>query len=849
MDAQKDRPELIRHRLRWPLKLTRAGMVAERITRAFWPVWTLASLFIAAVALGFQDWAPLELFWLTCLALPVAMIRALWRGARAFRWPTPSEVEARLDATMPGRPIASLTDQQAIGAGDAASEAVWRTHRARLAARAAQARPPRPDLRLASRDPFAIRYVAATFLLVALVFGSVWRLVDLGRMPADQNAPPVAESAMWEGWAEAPAYTGKPQLYLTKLPAGPLDLPKGTKIILRLYGAPDEVDLRQTLTLKPLPEGPAAVGPRAIEFIAEQSGQLELTGAGGRLWTVRILPDAPPSLSLTAPMDRKADGTMRQAFAARDDFGIVAGEVRFELDMAAIDRRYGLSADPDPQLPLIFDLPRAGRASRTDMKAVLAEDASEHPWANLPVVMVMSVTDGLGQTTSTPAEHLILPGRRFFDPLAGAIAEMRRDLLWSRANGPRSAQILRAVSHRPEGFIRNEKAYLLLRVAIRRLEAGQAQGPLSAAIRDEVAGALWQVAVLLEDGGLSDALERMRQAEERLSQAIRNGASKDEIQKLMDDLRDATDKYLTMLAEKGEQADPADKFARNKPQAKTITGDQIQQMMDEIQKLMEQGRMAEAQQLLDQLSQMMENLKVTQQPGGEGQEGQGGKTMKDLRQTLRDQQNLSDEAFRQQQGGAGKQGQPQGGATDAPGNGADGQADGQQASPETSQSLADRQEALRSGLDRQRGSLPDAQGQDADRARKSLNDAARAMDEAEQALRDGELPKAIDRQAEAIGKLRDGMRSLSEALAQDANRLPGADGQASADATGREVPRDPLGRTEGVEGQVGSGENLLQGEDVYRHARDLLDEIRRRSADQARPEMERDYLRRLLDRF
>jgi hypothetical protein len=32
-------------------------------------------------------------------------------------------------------------------------------------------------------------------------------------------------------------------------------------------------------------------------------------------------------------------------------------------------------------------------------------------------------------------------------------------------------------------------------------------------------------------------------------------------------------------------------------------------------------------------------------------------------------------------------------------------------------------------------------------------------------------------------------------------------------------------------------------------ARDLLDEIRRRSGDLGRPELELDYLRRLLDRF
>jgi hypothetical protein len=41
----------------------------------------------------------------------------------------------------------------------------------------------------------------------------------------------------------------------------------------------------------------------------------------------------------------------------------------------------------------------------------------------------------------------------------------------------------------------------------------------------------------------------------------------------------------------------------------------------------------------------------------------------------------------------------------------------------------------------------------------------------------------------------------------------------------------------------------LQGEDVYRRARELLDEIRKRSGEGARPDAELDYLRRLLDRF
>jgi hypothetical protein len=61
--------------------------------------------------------------------------------------------------------------------------------------------------------------------------------------------------------------------------------------------------------------------------------------------------------------------------------------------------------------------------------------------------------------------------------------------------------------------------------------------------------------------------------------------------------------------------------------------------------------------------------------------------------------------------------------------------------------------------------------------------------------------------------------------------------------------RDPLGRETGQNGRIGTDQQLLQGEDVYRRAEELLDEIRRRQGDQSRTTEERDYLRRLLDQF
>tara|TARA_R110002111_G_scaffold201000_5_gene266264 strand:+ start:668 stop:814 length:147 start_codon:yes stop_codon:yes gene_type:complete len=48
---------------------------------------------------------------------------------------------------------------------------------------------------------------------------------------------------------------------------------------------------------------------------------------------------------------------------------------------------------------------------------------------------------------------------------------------------------------------------------------------------------------------------------------------------------------------------------------------------------------------------------------------------------------------------------------------------------------------------------------------------------------------------------------------------------------------------------LGSQESLGKGPDAARRARDLMDEIRRRSGQRDRPKVELDYLKRLLERF
>ena len=818
-------PEVMRH-IRWPLRLTWAGLWAERLSRAFWPLWTVLLLALSALAFGTQDVLPLEVAWAGLVAIALGSLAALISGLRRFRRPSRAEALARLDASLPGQPLSALSDDLAIGSHDPAALAVWQAHRARMAARAATARPVRPILGLAPRDPFGLRFLALTALVMALMFGSIWRVAGvtgLGTNPAEamMNGP------SWEAWAQPPLHTGKPALYLNDQPAGTLELPRGTRVQVRLYGEVGALTLTETVSAAITPP-PASDLAQSFEVL--QDGALSINGPGGRAWQVVALKDRAPTITSDGKITRERDGKMKLPFAAKDDFAIASGTATITLDLAALDRRYGLAVDPEPRPALVLDLPLPISGNRAKFEDALVEDVSEHAFANMPVQVRLEVTDAQGQTGTAAPLSLILPGKRFFDPLAAAIIELRRDLLWNRANAARSAQIFKAITHLPDDLTRDEKTFTRLKDAIAKLDKTKADLPPEA--RDTLAKELWEIALLVEEGDLASARERLDRAQERLNEAIRNGADSSEIQELMDELRAATEDYMRLLAQEMERnPDGAEADAGAQME---VTGDQIQEMMDEIQRLMEEGKMAEAAQAMAMLQQLLQNLQMTEGGGGSGGPQMPG--MKGLQETLRDQQGLSDEAFRDlQQGAPGEQ------PNENEGQGGD-QEQGEE-------SLADRQEQLRNRLDGlNQGPLPGAGTERGSEGRDALDDAERRMQEAERALREGDLSGALDRQAEAMDAMRDGMRALGEAQAEsDRREAEGPEGERLAE---RETARDPLGREPGDNGRrIGSDRNLLQGQDVERRAQDLLDEIRRRAGEQNRSDSERDYLKRLLDLF
>ena len=866
--------------LRRPLWLTRSGMRAEGLVRSLWPLLTVILLALGAAMMGLHEVLPLEAIW-GFVGLTVA--GAIWAfvyAARHWSWPSTADAMVRLDQSMPGRPLTALLDDQAIGGGDDASAAVWRAHKRRMAERVARAQAVPADLRVSSRDPYALRYVAVLAFGVSLVFGSVWRVGTVAEMASGNQGSALSAGPVWEGWAEPPRYTGKPTLYLNDLAEGPLELPVGTLITMRLYGEVGALTVTESVSGVAATADAEASPLMAFDFKVTQDGTMAIDGPGARSWDVTVRADQAPEIVILGLPEVAAMGEMRLPFAAKDDYGVEAGEARIMLDLASVDRSFGLTPDPDARPEVIVPLPMPISGDRAAFEENLIDDFSEHPWANLPVIVAMTALDAAEQQAQTAPMQMTLPGRRFFDPTAAAIIEMRRDILWSRSNARRAAQVLRAVSYVPEEAFRSETTALRLRKLIGRMETYARYG-FDEENQNALAQDLWDLALDLEEGDLEDARERMKRAQERLNEAMKNGASDEEIAELMQELRRATDDFMQQLQREQAQRQDGQEQQQGQQQGESMqmTQDDLQRMMDRIQELMEEGRMAEAEQALREVQEMMENMQMAEgQQGQGGQQSPGEQAMEGLAETLRDQQGLSDQAFRdlqeqfnpnaqagesqqnegrnggqgrgeshegQQGEGEGQQdrqsGEQGGGGEQREGEGNEGQAESQE------QNLAERQQQLRDELRRQEGRMPGRGTPEGDAARDALGRAGEAMDQAEQDLRNGDLAEAIDNQSQAMEALRDSMRSLGEALAQEERGQQPGQGQQQGDQ--RANNRDPLGRNQGSNGATGSDEQADLNDDAYGRARELLDEIRRRSGEAARPEAERDYLNRLLDRF
>ncbi|WP_292897480.1 TIGR02302 family protein [Nitratireductor sp.] len=832
---------------------TRLTMTMERFWPRILPLLVVISLFLSISWLGLFRLMPDTARYGVVASLGLLGVASLW-PLRNFRRPTPAEIDKRIERAnqLAHEPVAAQSDHPA-GNRDGFAEALWREHQKRMAGKLVNLRGDLPKTGVPERDPWGLRAAAALLLVIAAAFSSGpygGSLLDAFRAHGGAEVVPPRVDA----WVTPPTYTRRAPIYLTaeaNRETEHFTAPHGSILALRVTGGSGTETLSYLSaddTESPIaPEGASqsealSVDTSARRFTATltEDGKLRLKRDGQEIegWLFSVTPDNPPEIRFAEDPRRAVNGALELAYEIEDDYGPAEAQALFEQAYNAPDARPLYSA---PDLPLT--LPR--RDGRT-VAAKTSRDLTEHPWAGSSVKMSLRAVDDAGQEARSEAKLFTLPERTFTNPLAKALIEQRRTLALDANKKPRVLAMMDAVVTWPEETLKDLSQFLGISAARSRLETAQTDDQLR-----DVVDYLWEIALIIEDGDLTAAEKRLRQAQEALKNALEEGASDEEIARLMDELRSAMQEFLREFAERAQQnPNMAQQLPEN---SQMLNQNDLDRMLDQIEELARSGARDQAQELLSQLENMMNNLQA-----GRSQQGQSGNQQSEMRQQMdelgnlmRRQQELMNETFRMdqmqrgQRNGEGQEGQGQQGQ-----QGQQDRGNGQQPGEGQGMSPQEFADAMR-GLQQGQGTLR----QDLESLMKGLEglgirpgegfgEAGEAMGEAEGALGEGEGEQAVGEQGRALEALRRGAQDMMNQLQQ---AMRGEQGGGEQGFRQSNNGRDPLGRPQATTGPDFGDSVEVPDEIDTQRARRILEAIRKRLGDALSPALEKEYLERLLD--
>jgi uncharacterized protein (TIGR02302 family) len=572
---------------------------------------------------------------------------------------------------------------------------------------------------------------------------------------------------------------------------------------------------------------------RAQEFAEVTAGVYKISAeieAGTRLaitqdegilaeWPIEVLPDSRPSIEFLSPPSRTERSALRLEYGAQDDYGLTG--------VGAVIRR----ADQLEAEPIRLELPLPGSGLR-DAENASYHDLTPHPWAGLAVDIVLNATDALGQTGQSHAVRTVLPERIFNHPVARALVELRKDLTLEPDQRFPVIRRLAELSRLPDHFFHDIVVALALRSAERRLLYDRSDGAVG-----QVQQLMWDTALRIEEGELAIAERDLREIQEALMRALAEGATDEEIERLMDQLREALDRFLEALAEQlNEQLAQGTEPQPLPPDAQLLESEDLRQLLEQAREMARSGARDAARDLLSQLQNMLENLRANPLAQMLDQEGQNAwEMLRDMENLMRGQQELLDRSYDRSQRGE-QQGE-RGAESDGRGEPQSGEPNANELDSLTQEELRQRLGEMMRQLGEMLGDIP-----------RPLGRAEQAMRDARDALGRSQPGEAIDPQSRALDQLQQGMQAMADSFME---RMGQSQPQRGGGQVGMEpgFGRDPLGRNTGE-----NGLEAIEGVEIpdkmeLRRAREILDELRRRRGESLRPPLELDYIDRLLRQF
>ena len=844
------------------LALARLTLWWEAIWPALWPPLGVAGVFLAAALLGLPQLLPGPAHAALLAAAAALFGLALWRGVRRLPRPGRAEAARRLerDSGLKHRPISAIEDRPTTT--DPVALALWRAHQARAAAQLAQLRLAPPSPGLPRRDRRALRAAVVLSVVAGLVIAGPEAPERVARAvtPSFAVALPNVPVLHVEAWVTPPAYTGAAPLFLSP-EGGSATVPAGSRLTLALsggiggepvlHGAPDGEAFR--------PLGPGAWGAEA-RLDEDRTLSVRRSGAEILRWEIAVRPDLPPTAAFTAEPERAPRGlTLRLPWRAQDDWGVVS--LRAELRL-----------QPRPgAAPLVVDVTLPAAAPR-DARGTAQPDLSAHPWAGLPVEITLVARDGAGQEGRSATLAATLPEREFRHPVAQALVALRRQMSVAPEDRATPRAELDRISSDPAAFEDDARTFLALRAARARIARDMRPEAV-----EEVQQILWETALALEEGrdtrtarALAEAREALREALAEAERTPPDAEQRAELERRIQELRDAIRRHLDALAERLRQEnaeampfDPANRLMDQRD---------LTRRTERMREAARQGRVEDASREMEELERMLEALEEGRVARAEPRERRerrerGQQQICAVGDMVRREAELLDRAHRRAEAEERRRAEerrapPQARLPNSP------LMQRHEQEREAARAEAERDAARQRALRRALGEVMQQFGDLTGEIPEPLGRADQAMREAQEALARGRDSR--DAQTRAIRELTEGGRQMAQAMRRQLGEQPGEPGEEDGEGEGMGMAeggeeggegqdqmqalgqgRDPLGRrTREQAGGADTGGDVRVPEEAERlRSRELQQEIRRRASERERPKPELDYLERLLPRF
>jgi|GEM_PF-6788832 len=779
--------------------LSAISLILERLWNVFWDSILLILLFMGLSLLEIPQSLP-DIFNLLFITVFIALIAfRITLKLGKMRRISINEIKRKIEhsSNIKHRPLDAIIDhplQQGLE-----NTSVWKKHLANAQSKIKSLKSYMPRFTVAREDVNYTRYIVPAFLLLtmALTPFDYWLSnLQSGITPKLQLSALTSQKKTLEVWITPPAYTKAQASFII---SSKYSLQNGKEIkavkgsVLKARASGYFISPYIMYNGKVYNVGQSDTDKNILSINLEKDGDVKLfsISSPSSNWPLKVVEDKAPEVSINK-LSNSALAATKIEYEVNEDYGIQEIEAFFKLADA-----------PENKVTYKFTL---NYDAQTTAQTHI-EDLSSSIWAGKEVDLFIKVKDTFNHVVESKTSRFILPERQFKNSIARRIIEARKmvmteEYIDNKVITQEIAENLADIAIHPHLYKWNIVSFMALNSAIRRIVVYKDKS-------SNIIQLLWDVALQLEDGGVSTAQRKLYQSLQKMQNSIaQDNLSDQEKQAMVQEVQKAIMEYLQNLANEMN-----DRFRQGKgiPSLPDKLAEKLKNSVDMktlLKKMQEMAQTSSYKSLAEMakaLQKNIENFDISKMEEMQKNTAEAIQSVKDLEEITKKQQLLLDETNKVKD-------------------------------QKSVQDLPPKQLAIKKQLsdvtEKLSSLLPEIP--------QSLATAYNEMSQSAENLQKAFAKSAALHQEASLKELQNAMDKTTDKLAEGfQNSLMSFGFMPEGNNYGENY--DPLGR------KLDTEEVKIPGQSELRTIKQIIEELRKRSNDSKRKDLEREYLERLID--